>query len=252
MQGHVAIGSVIVKQTPDMPPAAPRAVLEHHEIPDGTGYLSGRRDDELGVMGQVIGVADAMCALLIKWQAQSPLSRGPRDLIPILRVNSYVYHRGACSALIQVIRDLNLREVGLVDDAQIDSFSASVAKDRDFLCSYAASIAEVLELIPPTSSERMSVKSVFIVHRHLKNIIHSSGILDAGHAAWLRKVATDHQRALYRDVEDVRLMLDELRWQLVKLTRLIRNVEQDKNAMNVEEHQRFLAKLESLPALPAA
>jgi HD-GYP domain-containing protein (c-di-GMP phosphodiesterase class II) len=247
MQGHVAIGNVIMRQTFDMPPGPPRAVLEHHEIADGTGYLSGRRGDELSVMGQVVGVADAMCAVLLKWK---PQGRGPRDLIPILRINSYVYHRGACSAFIQVLRDLNFREVGLVDDGQIDAFAAEILRDHEALCGYAARAAELLESMPRESLDRSSVKSALVVYQHLNSIIHSSGMLDEGYGKWLQTVASERQRKHYRDVEDTRLMLDELRWQLVKLTRLLRVVEQDKNAMSAEEHHAFLQKLNSLPALP--
>jgi HD-GYP domain-containing protein (c-di-GMP phosphodiesterase class II) len=246
MQGHVAIGNAIMRQTVGMPPGAISAVLEHHEIADGTGYLSGRRGHELSVMGQLLGVADAMCAVLIKWKSQG---RGARDLIPILRINSYIYHRGVCSAFIQVLRELNFREAGLVGDAEIDAFAGAVMRDHRSLCDYASRATELLNSIPRTSLERIAVKAAFVVHQHLSSIIDSSGMLDEGYGPWLRKVTSERQRKQYRDVEDMRLMLDELRWQLVKLTRLLRSVEQDPNAMSPEELRVFKEKLDSLPNL---
>jgi HD-GYP domain-containing protein (c-di-GMP phosphodiesterase class II) len=248
LQGHVAIGNIIVRQTFDMPPGPPRAVLEHHEIADGTGYLTGRRGDELSLMGQIIGVADAMCALLIKWEGQG---RGLRDLLPILRVNSYVYHRDVCSAFIEILREHRLREDASIGDQDIHAYASGLRRDRDGLCNYTARIAELLAAMPESSMERMSVKAVFVVYEHLSKLLRSSGVLEEGHDDWLQSVARDRLNKQYREVQDTRLMLDEVRWQLSKLTRLLWTVEKDKNAMSAEEHHTFLEKLNALPKLPS-
>ena len=247
VQSHVVIGSVIVRQIDKIPQDVPRAILEHHEIADGTGYLSGRHGDDLGLPGQIVGVADAMCALLLKWQGQN---RSPRDLLPVLRVNSYVYHSDVCAAFIQVLQELKYSETANVADDGIGALCASVLRDRDAYQAYATHLAELIEGLPPASLERLSVKSVFLVYKHLTRLLRSSGVLESGYTAWLDQVASNQQRKQYRDVEDTRLMLDEVRFQFTKLTRLLQAVAQDKNAMTAQEHHAFLERLNKLPSLP--
>ena len=249
LQGHVAISYAIFKETDGMLPQISRAVLEHHEVSDGTGYLTGKQGVELSVMGRIVGVVDAMSAVLVKLEAQG---RSPRDLIPILRVNGYVYDRDVCGAFIQLLTEHRWPETGVIGDANMPAFAEAVLRDREALSSYADRSQELLAAIPPEAAERMSVKAARVVHQHLTSIVYSSGILDVGYVAWLRSVVRDRQREYYREVEDTRLMLDEVRWQLVKLTRLLWAVEQDKNALTSEQHHRFLNLLNDLPALTSA
>jgi hypothetical protein len=54
--------------------------------------------------------------------------------------------------------------------------------------------------------------------------IRGSGVLDAAYVDWLRAVASQHLRQHYREVEDTRLVLDEVRRQVVKLTHLLQDI----------------------------
>lgn len=60
---HTSLGYELVCQDPDVSPEVARAVLEHHERPDGRGYPEGRTGDSISPLSSLVGVVDAYDAI---------------------------------------------------------------------------------------------------------------------------------------------------------------------------------------------
>ncbi|NJO33506.1 MAG: HD domain-containing protein [Rhodospirillales bacterium] len=133
MRSHVLIGKLILKQMNGIPAALVRAVAEHHEVYDGTGYLAGLTFEQLGLPGQIISVTDAMMSVLARLRARG---RGPRDLLPILRINSHMHHPEVCAELILLLRELGLPDDAITEDHSIEALAQTVLQERSFLQHY--------------------------------------------------------------------------------------------------------------------
>jgi hypothetical protein len=61
---HVEAGKVLIEQFTDYPESIVRAVFEHHERLDGSGYPRGISDDQVSPLGRVLGLADTLCGVI--------------------------------------------------------------------------------------------------------------------------------------------------------------------------------------------
>jgi len=100
---------MIFQQHPDSPPAVARAILEHHERHDGTGYPRGLKGREMSMMGRIMLLAEVVAAVLDK------KARGSgKRLSVILRLNHVKFDREMSQGIFELLK----REV--VDDADVD------------------------------------------------------------------------------------------------------------------------------------
>lgn len=219
LQSHVLIGKLIAQEIEGMPPSVVRAVMEHHEIYDGSGYLSGMSGSQLSLPGQIVSVIDSMTAVLQQLTVQR---RWIRDILPILHINRYVLHPGVCAALIQLAKEYAPANTPVVDDAGIAAMAEGVLHDRQVLREQAERLRTLVDSLPDVAHR--SIRAAQRVSAVLAMAIRGSGVLDEGYVAWLEAVASRHQTRHYREVEDARLMLDEVRRQVTKLTRLLRDL----------------------------
>lgn len=67
---HPRIGALLLADCASMPPRIVRAVQEHHERLDGSGYPLGLQEDALSVHGRLLIVADVLAAIFAE-EAQS-------------------------------------------------------------------------------------------------------------------------------------------------------------------------------------
>ena len=102
IQCHVVVGQVMLQKIGGKKSNAAKAVLEHHERCDGSGYPYGRTSEQLDIMGQIIGMADTVIAIRINKFAKS--GRNLRNILPCLKMNKYthflkVYNAVCCISL---------------------------------------------------------------------------------------------------------------------------------------------------------
>jgi len=74
MKGHPLEGYGLLRNEPDMTPEMLRAVLEHHERCDGTGYPRGLKGPEIGRFSRIISVVDVYDALTSRRVYKEPMA----------------------------------------------------------------------------------------------------------------------------------------------------------------------------------
>jgi putative nucleotidyltransferase with HDIG domain len=70
---HPTTGMELIAQFTDYPDSVARAVHEHHERLDGSGYPRGTAGEDISPLGRVLGLADAICGVI-----KSPDNQGAR------------------------------------------------------------------------------------------------------------------------------------------------------------------------------
>src|SRR5688572_19820949 len=202
LQSHVLIGKLIAQETEGMPTSVARAVLEHHEVYDGSGYLSGMSTTRLSLVGQIISVIDGTMLAL---QQLSARGRWIRDILPILHINRYAQHPEVCAALIQIAKQYDPPNTAIVGDDGIGAMVDKLLDDRQVLRDRAEQLRVVVEGLP--EMPHRSVTAAQRVSSMLAAAIRGSGVLDDGYVDWVKAVASQHQTEHYREVEEPRLML---------------------------------------------
>lgn len=74
VQQHVAIGLDLLERSGSLAPEVLRAVAEHHERLDGSGYPRGLRGDDIGLLGRMAAIVDAFSGLTAVRAYANPLS----------------------------------------------------------------------------------------------------------------------------------------------------------------------------------
>lgn len=121
MKSHVPLGVEILQGTTGIPPAAIEIARCHHERHDGSGYMSGIRQEDIGLFGQIGGIVDYYDAITSDRAYHNALSahvalkqmyggRG-REFHPT-RVEQFIQCMGIYP--IGSIVELNTGEVGVV------------------------------------------------------------------------------------------------------------------------------------------
>lgn len=86
---HPRIGRMLIDELESFPPSVARAVAEHHERADGSGYPYRLQGPELSLPGQAVGVAEMIAGVLGKdfplERAQLALTIVPGEYLPSLQ-----------------------------------------------------------------------------------------------------------------------------------------------------------------------
>src|SRR3569832_1479836 len=107
MQSHVVVGQVFLTSVPGLDPRVARAVLEHHERSDGTGYPVGKLDDDLELLSKVLGMADSLQAIRVNRFA--PHDRTLGDAVPYLQKNDTTHSDEVYRAMSAYLRRSGLQ-----------------------------------------------------------------------------------------------------------------------------------------------
>lgn len=96
---HPLLGHVILSRFPEWHPTVSRAVLEHHERMDGSGYPRGFDSTEITPLGQLLGLAQLVPALFAR-RRFVPLAK---HVHVILRLNKGKFSRNLADAMTDLV-----------------------------------------------------------------------------------------------------------------------------------------------------
>ena len=83
---HPITGRLIVRELPGINPDIPKAVIQHQERLDGSGYPFGIKGDAIGQAGRILAAADVSASIMMKFHDH-------RRLSTLLRLNGNKYDR---------------------------------------------------------------------------------------------------------------------------------------------------------------
>lgn len=248
IKSHPVIGHKILEQEKHLAPSVTRAVLEHHEMADGTGYPAGKFGFELSVISQLIGMLDSAFAILLNKLA--PKKLGTRFIAPVLQINSSSYRADVFNVVVAGLHEFKHKALPMVPREQCRAFIDSLVAEAEMLSGYRMSIFAIAAMIASSANNKCrQIQAVQTLSQQLEVVLRSSGILDQSYFVSLAQELENFTPESESHMEEAYLMLQELRWQFSKLTRLCLSITESENILHAEQRQMLSQGLNSLMPL---
>lgn len=220
IQAHPVIGQKILASMDKLPKEISRAVLEHHERVDGSGYPAGKHGEELHLYGQIIAMTDAMQGAYRQHVQANNSSM--RNLFPILQMNSEAHFYKTYEALITTLKQVGFPEATSITDSSLPDNIKFVRESYQTLNRDIEKLNAIVAAFPPDHSEK-ELRAIDVSLRHCMKTVRGSGILDEGYLRWLEQVEQSKLAFAYRELEDVILMMKELKFQINRIMKNVRS-----------------------------
>lgn len=217
MQGHVVIGQIVLQDIPGLPGQVPRAVLEHHERCDATGYPVGKGEEDLDIFGQIVGITDTLEAIRVNQFSKN--GRTLRDAMPYLQLNPTTYFFDVYRAIVDIIKDSGLQPVCV---APHDG-SAFVSKVLERACNlnYASHLlCQVMQFLRDSDGVSKA-KKLFRVVSHVVGLVTTSGMIREDLIKWFETLQGSLEAKTLAELNEIELMQNELIWQINNAHRVL-------------------------------
>lgn len=217
IQSHVIIGYFLLKRLYGADSAAARAVLEHHERCDGSGYPVGKTEGQLDTAGQTIGIADSLQAIRMDKFAAS--GRNLKGLVPVLHMNSGKYSPAVCEAAYSI-----LTRSGPSQSSVNPCSDAGTLVEN--LISRGNRLQKAVAILHTLDTSRMTAagneyKKISSIIDSVKPNIARSGLVANEVIEWLEGVQGEAQDAPLDELTEMDTLQTELHWQLKRICRVI-------------------------------
>jgi hypothetical protein len=233
---HPTWGKLVADQLDRYPAAVGRAVGEHHERLDGSGYPSGLRAAEQSDLGALLAVAEALVGVLTQPHPHEQARRARAQVALRLVPGKFAAH------WIQLVQ-----RALPVSAAEVDA-AMPVTTDWQALSSQARGVSTCLQQVTtwradnstdteePVNENAPWARRLQVSSQHLLTAFHASGASQLGHGDE-RAQPIDPLTAL-----ELQASLREMRWQLGALLRDVCSATQ----AELPQHHSALALLHAL------
>lgn len=208
MQQHPILGARTLKNLCyDVDAVVIRAVAEHHETPDGTGYPKGKIGKQLGDMGRLLFLLDSVNAIYRKHFL--PRGRTLYDVIPIIQMSTLSTSGPLGESVIKLMRIPQASEhcaIGenLIPDA-ITMIRSNAADIQEF-----STLTEEFTRTVGLKHKNLGVFSLQSIAKMIRATVASCGIINDAYLRFLDQVQQENLDFAFRELEDVLLMTQEI------------------------------------------
>ncbi|MBU1190246.1 MAG: HD domain-containing protein [Gammaproteobacteria bacterium] len=216
IQSHVITGRMLLDHLPGVSSAAADAVMQHHERCDGTGYPVGTGEDQLGLLGQVVAIADSVQAIRVRQFEK--LGRNLYDTLPYLNLNAYTHFYSVFQAMVSVLKRSGLSQTLVDAYGGVATMGLRLQQRGESLqeaVGYLQAMVDSLE----TSNIRSCGQHVLRSARRVQTMMVSSGLVRIELTTWLGSLAQEPDESVLAELNEIDLMQNELRWQIRNLLR---------------------------------
>ncbi|MBV9890388.1 MAG: HD domain-containing protein, partial [Rhizobacter sp.] len=197
---HPLTSSMLVDRFAEYPKDVVRAIVEHHERLDGSGYPRGLAGDAIGALGRVLGIAEVVTAMF------DGERRFPEQRVSLLlRINPRRYD----AAHVAAIHRLLATAPAPVDDDAIDADALVIRLQQltDVLAQWRAASAEIGAGVP--HAQATLVRAVDAQNATLQRMLYDAGVTREQLATIAGDVAADPALKI-----ELWAIAEELLWQL--------------------------------------
>lgn len=210
MQGHVVIAKHFADMVPSLPKAVGKAVLEHHERPDGFGYPFSKQASQLGVEGQVLAMIDKVCAVYRKLVKNGPHSW--TSVIAVLQLPSTAHPAIIHKAMMRLLKGFVVKYEAAFSATQFRELVESSIEKRERLNLWFKEFARIYVDHKELMTDSESFKPIALLHQ-LEQTVTESGLLSEDQHIWLTKLRLELSESDFLDLEEFALVLDEVEYQ---------------------------------------
>ena len=220
VQSHVVVGKMMLENLPGVCPRAARAVLEHHEQFGGTGYPTGKADDDLDPLGQIIAMADALQAIRVNQFAPQGLNLA--SAMPYLHMNATTHFYAVYEAVHTLLKRSGLKAARSTGTGDLTTFAGRLLARGAVQGNIIRPLMTVERVIPTIETGCKGCPVLRLAGRVLR-MLRSSGMFQDELAQWLDHIHR-RERTLEGALEElntIELMQRELTWQLGSVRRAL-------------------------------
>ncbi len=218
IQGHVKISNNMLADIPGLSPAILIAVSEHHERCDGTGYPLAKVESELSILGQVLGVADAIVGIYFnRFKAHG---RRWRDVIPVLEMNRAAYLYRSCDIVTTMILRSELPLPNVVSGGGVPEFAERMLQQNLHLQNWFIQLRDCLTSLGYTHGDR-KLHGLQNIVLHIATTFKGSMLFKEDLRESLVSMASEDSHSINKIVADASLVQQEMAFHLQRLTRMI-------------------------------
>lgn len=223
VQSHVVVGKIVLESTPGIHPRMARAVLEHHERCDGSGYPTGKTDEQLDMLGQIVGMADSIQS--IRMHQFESRGRTLIDLLPYLHMNADTHFYDVYKSVTAVLREAKLESSEVDPSADAAALARTLRKRGEALSDSAAALSEdrLLQVAERWRSRKRGT-SLCKILAHVHTMTNQSGLVDTRLFQWLDRVIENPDPRMLTELNELELMQNEFQWQLRNARRVLGSV----------------------------
>ncbi|MBV1870082.1 MAG: HD domain-containing protein [Gammaproteobacteria bacterium] len=245
IKAHPIIGRNILDAIPSLPKEVGIAIAEHHERSDGTGYPAGKFLPNISIAGNIVALADSAVAVLERLRKNK---RNLRDLIPILQMNQRAHCYQVYEALLLTLKRSRLSSQGIVRNKEMPKYIGRQLANISLLASWINMIDDSIISIGFTHKNR-KIHAIQNVYINIIVTITGSGILGENYSDFLKQAKEKGSISDFREIEDVSLMLDEVRFHLERLLTMMRDYVDAEANKTGEISQSFANAIEEISTL---
>lgn len=244
MQKHVLYSGKIIKDMTSLEKPCLRAILEHHEFIDGTGYPKGKLQQQTGPLGKLLQLLDSMNAVFRK--QYKPRERTLRDMIPLIQMTTLSRGGVHSDALIALLKCTPGTEHCAI---RPDLIPAAV----DFLQDNAKEIESFLKITRTfsksagTKHKDIKILALQSTSRLISSTLASCGIINEAYMRWVEQVRDEKLEFAYRELEDVLMMTEEIKFHIRRYDRQIAMYLQQGESSMREKVLELKSKLGGIP-----
>ncbi|TVZ40665.1 HD domain-containing protein [Alteromonadaceae bacterium 2753L.S.0a.02] len=231
MTQHPEIGYEILMYIPEVAQTVMRAVREHHEELDGTGYPAQKVGKQLAPLGRYLLLLESAHAIYSKYFR--PRARTLHDLIPIIQMNHLNKPGQPAADLIILLRLGTATDSCSVPEELMPLLINQVRERHDYIKVFVEQADVFLEQnqLAIANARFFSFQSLL---QHITVAMKQSGLINDGYIRWLDQVEKECLAHAYREVEDAFLMMQEI---LYHIRRFILRLQQFAEAVPAQKTQ---------------
>lgn len=217
LQSHVAISQQLLAQQPGISEAVIRAVGEHHERCDATGYPAGKVESELSLEGQVLALADALVGIYVN--RCKPQGRQWREVLPVLQMNKAAYLYRSCELVSAILYRSELPLDSVVSGCVAAEFAGRLYQQNNALERWFIALREALIGVGYTHGDRR-LHSLQNVVLHIATTFKGNMLFDETLRASLQSLSVGVKTTPAIDIDSISLQQQEMAYHLLRVSRM--------------------------------
>jgi HD-GYP domain-containing protein (c-di-GMP phosphodiesterase class II) len=210
MQGHVVIAKHFADMVPNLPKQVGRAVLEHHERPDGFGYPFSKHDSKLGVEGQILAMVDKVSAIYRKLVKEGPHSW--TSVIAVIQVPSTADVAAVHKGMMRLLNGFSVKYQAAFSEVEFKALVKTCIEKRERLDLWFKEFARIYVDHKELMADTDDFKPLALLHQ-LEHTVIESGVLSEVQHTWLTRLPIKLSEADFLEIEEFALVLDEVEYQ---------------------------------------
>lgn len=245
LQQHPINSAKLLKRLEGIHQVSVRAVLEHHETIDGSGYPSGKVVQQLSDIGQLLNLVAGANAIYQKHFKSR--QRTLHDMVPIIQMSNLSRKEAHLDPLIALFNRTHATEHCTITDNLIPAAIDLVKKNAHFITQFVLHTGEFSANIGTKHGE-LSLLSLQNITRMIRAALNSCGLINDAYMRWLDQVNSEKLDYAYRELEDALLMTEEIKFHIQRYRRQIDHyLDQDEPGALINNVTELKLKLDMTP-----